>query len=358
MKYVVNCRFISQKTTGVQRFAHESCLNTLDILGSNVEFVCPRGKFKNELDSKLMIKEIGIFKGHLWEQIDLPLYCFFKKRILISFCGLPPIFFKNTIYTIHDIAHIRFPEFFNFIYRWVYKIVVKISYKRILSINTVSYFTRNEVIDFFGLRKINILNNSVNYLLYNQKKDNPKVKILKEIKNKKYILVVGSLDPRKNLQNLIDAFIKENDDDYFLLVVGSENKVFKNKSPYIKDKKIIFTGYLSDEDLYMCYKKAQCFFYPSLYEGFGIPPLEAIFYNTPIAISDIKVHKEIFGEYAFYFDPLKIGNIKNIISKAQEIKEKNTFKGIHINHPLVIKYSKNNQRKQLKKILRETDETS
>ena len=92
MKYVVNCRFISQKTTGVQRFAHESCLNTLDILGSNVEFVCPRGKFKNELDSKLMIKEIGIFKGHLWEQIDLPLYCFFKKGFLFLFVAFHQFF--------------------------------------------------------------------------------------------------------------------------------------------------------------------------------------------------------------------------------------------------------------------------
>ena len=113
---------------------------------------------------------------------------------------------------------------------------------------------------------------------YDQNSELPKI-----IKDKKYILVVGSLDPRKNVLKLIEAFIKENT-DYFLVIVGDKNKVFAKHHDLSKvdNKKIIFTGYLNDSHLKACYENAECFFYPSLYEGFGIPPLEAIYNNTPV----------------------------------------------------------------------------
>lgn len=355
MKYIVNCRYATQQATGVQRFAYECSLNVAEILEKNVEFVAPKGKIEKKIKSTLNIKQIGIFKGHLWEQIDLPLYCFFKKSLLISFCSLPPIFYKKTIYTIHDLAYFRYPDFFNAVYSFIYKIVIKLTFKNILSINTVSEFTKSEAIDLLGNRQIDIVNNSINHMVnQNQKSQLPTV-----LKDKKFLLVVGSLDPRKNTLSLIRSFIKEKT-DYYLVIVGDKNKVFAKNDDFFKvdDKKIIFTGYLEDFKLRACYENAECFFYPSLYEGFGIPPLEAIFYNAPLAISDIPVHKEIFKNYAVFYDPNDIKNLNELIKISQILKEKNKKNGIRSDHPLVIKYSKENQKNQLKKIIFSLDSSS
>ena len=347
-KYVVNTRFATQKTTGVQRFAYECSVNISEIIGENVEFVAPKGGIDKQLKSSLNIKQFGFFRGHLWEQIDLPLYCLYKKSILVAFCGLPPIFYKKTIYTIHDLAYIRYPQFFNTLYRLIYSIVIKIAYKNILSINTVSNFTKDEVIDVLGYRKINVVNNSINHMFdKNNNSELPEI-----LKGKKYILAVGSLDPRKNIDSLINAFVKE-ELDYFLVIVGEKNKVFsKNESLFqANNKKIIFTGYLEDSELRACYQNTECFFYPSLYEGFGIPPLEAIFYNVPIAISNIPPHIEIFDRYAVFYDPRKIEYINSTIEMSKNLLKKYKDDGINSNHPLIKKFSKQNQKNQLKKII-------
>lgn len=348
MKYIVNCRFATQQTTGVQRFAYECSLNVSEIVDKDIEFVAPRGKIDKKLKSSLNIKNIGFFKGHLWEQIDLPLYCIYKKAVLISFCSLPSIFYKKTMYTIHDLAYLRYPKFFNTWYSLIYKIVIKLTYKNILSLNAVSEFTRSEAIELLGNRQIDIVNNSISHMNnYDQNSELPKI-----IKDKKYILVVGSLDPRKNVLKLIEAFIKENT-DYFLVIVGDKNKVFAKHHDLSKvdNKKIIFTGYLNDSHLKACYENAECFFYPSLYEGFGIPPLEAIYNNTPVAVSDIPVHKEILQNHVTYFDPNKIKDLNLIILKSKSLKKEKEKNGIKSNHPLVDLYSKENQKNQLKKII-------
>ena len=345
IKYVVNCRFASQKTTGVQRYALECSRILKNILGNQVIFVAPKGYINPDIKRELDIQQFGILRGYFWEQISLPLFNIFNNSILFCFCGTPPVFLKNVIYTIHDLSFARYPDFFNFYYQFFYKHLVKIAYKRFLGIITVSTFTKNELFDIYGIRKIFIVGNTVNHL-HNIKKN---TKLPSNLKNTDYYLTLGSIDPRKNIQQLIKVFLQENVNAK-LVIIGAKNSVFAEQKYFDKlnSNKIIFTGYLPDHKLASYYKAAKCFIFPSIYEGFGIPPLEAIYYQTPVLLSNIPVHKEIYGSYAHYFSKNEIKNIQHNVKLAQS---KLISCKRNIAHPLLKKYNFENQRQQLKKVV-------
>lgn len=139
----------------------------------------------------------------------------------------------------------------------------------------------------------------------------------KEIQNKyalpnRYVLSLSTLEPRKNIQHVIKCFVKtiteNNIDDLSLVLVGSKGwdygKIFEEyeKHPHLKDK-IIITGRIPDEDLAAVYSNAEAFFYMSLYEGFGLPPLEAMQCGTPTVVSNVSSLPEVVGNAGFLVDP-------------------------------------------------------
>lgn len=139
----------------------------------------------------------------------------------------------------------------------------------------------------------------------------------KEIQNKyalpnRYVLSLSTLEPRKNIQHVIKCFVKtiteNNIDDLSLVLVGSKGwdygKIFEEyeKHPHLKDK-IIITGRISDEDLAAVYSNAEAFLYMSLYEGFGLPPLEAMQCGTPTVVSNVSSLPEVVGNAGFLVDP-------------------------------------------------------
>jgi glycosyltransferase involved in cell wall biosynthesis len=130
----------------------------------------------------------------------------------------------------------------------------------------------------------------------------------------KYLLSVSSLDPRKNLKNLIEAF-KRTDIKIKLVIVGLKNANFDFtlKRNSLNDN-IIFTGYVSDNELTSLMNNAEAFIYVSFYEGFGLPPLEAMSLGCPVVVSDIPAHREVCGDAALYADPYNIEDIKNRIN--------------------------------------------
>lgn len=337
--FIVNSRYIFQQTTGVQRYAFE-CSKALESLPQfDVKFVAHKGLIKNEYASELNIKQFGFFRGHLWEQIELPIYCFFKNATLINFCGTPSIFLKNQIYAIHDLSYLRYPKFFNFLYHAFYKVIIKFAFHRIKKILSVSNFTKNEASKLLGNRDISVVNNSLNHL-----KNIKSLKNNTTIKQDNFILTVGSIDPRKNLNCIIDSYLMSNQ-KYKLIIVGAENKVFRKFISKDNDlgKNIIFTGYVSDELLFEYYKKSLCFVSASLYEGFDIPTLEALYFNKPIVTSDIPVHKEILKDYPCYVSPDYNFDFNKAIDKAIQNKDLYTLQ----REKILNLYTHNNQQKQI-----------
>ncbi|WP_323078709.1 glycosyltransferase, partial [Aeromonas hydrophila] len=142
-----------------------------------------------------------------------------------------------------------------------------------------------------------------------------------------YILTVSSLEPRKNLQLLIDAFTELNIDHVQLYIVGTTNKVF-NFSGFtdLTSSNVKFLGYVSDQELEALYRGAEFFVYPSLYEGFGLPPTEAISYGTPILCSDIDSIKEVCGDVPEYFHTNDLSHLKKmIVSMLETPKSKEIY---------------------------------
>ncbi|PIB37139.1 hypothetical protein BFP72_17865 [Reichenbachiella sp. 5M10] len=326
---VVNARFLTQQITGVQRFAIEICKELVQI-DNDIKFVCPRGVIHKEIFSLFQCKVIGINTGYLWEQIDLPV--FLKKNkspLLLNFCNVAPVFYKNKIAIIHDLAAFANPKWFSWKFVMSYKIMIPLISKTSKKIGTVSEFSRKEIVKYLKVKsdKIFVVPNAVSFEFCSQSSDD------KKVVSDNYFLTVGSLDPRKNFNRLIYAFGKFKYDNIKLKIVGSPNKVFKdnNVRAYItSDPRIELTGYLTDNELANLYKSAKLFIYPSLYEGFGIPPLEAMSFGCPTLVSDIGSLREVCSEASAYFNPY---DEKDLLDKMElclsnrEIRTSLTEKG-------------------------------
>ena len=135
--------------------------------------------------------------------------------------------------------------------------------------------------------------------------------------NKKFVLYVGAAYPHKNLNKLLESwqiFNEEKNQDYELVLVGKDNYFYKKlKEKFLGVKNVVFTGLVDDNDLVNLYKKASVFVFPSLYEGFGLPPLEASQYGLPVAASSASCLPEVLGEGALYFDPENIEQMSDIL---------------------------------------------
>lgn len=317
---VVNCRFLTQKVTGVQRFAIQIC-KELKKIDSSIEFIAPQNIIDVELANSLGIKRIGINKGVIWEQFDLAIYMSLKSNCyLLNLANTAPILYRKNLITIHDMAVFENPTWFNkHFVRWYKFLLPKISYTA-KHIFTVSEFSKECIVRHLNILpgKVSVIPNACDHLAEFRDSD---ITILKSKFNYlRFILCVGSIESRKNLLFLIDSFLSANiDDNIKLVIVGGREKVFPllskdllNEEAY--NKRLLFTGYLTDKELVFLYKKALIFCYPSLYEGFGIPPLEAMSFGCPVLVSEIPSHKEVCGDAALYFNP----NNRSELTRALE----------------------------------------
>ncbi|MEK7109815.1 MAG: glycosyltransferase family 1 protein [Patescibacteria group bacterium] len=255
-----------------------------------------------------------IIKGKfLWSQIYLPLHLFFHKNINVYFSPahyLPRYCPVPQVVTIHDLAYLYFPEDFTKKDLWQLKNWTNFSINKANQIIAVSKTTKKDIIKNYGVDETKV---SVIYNGYEKLSQKLKVKsqnLNSKVKSKQpFILYVGTIQPRKNLEILIDAFDKfiRTNKDFKLVIVGKKGWLYESIFEKVKsmnlENRIIFTGHVTDEDLIWYYKNAFCFVLPSLYEGFGIPVLEAMSYDCPTIISMTSSLPEIGGDASLYFDP-------------------------------------------------------
>jgi len=267
----------------------------------------------------------------------LPLTNYLTENLDVFFSpyvsSLPKKGFTNSntriVSTIHDLVFMRFPShrgrsLSNSYFRR-HKIAVEVSCKIIVP----SKATKEDLEKFLKVnsRKITIIPEAADSRFRVIKKNADQNEILKVIgkyfdANKKYILTVGTLEPRKNLAKLVEAFsilpyqiLKE----YCLVIVGGKGwnnqlleKTINNLN--IKDK-VILAGFVLDEDLPYIYNGASIFVYPSLYEGFGLPPLEALACGIPIIASKVSSLPEIIGDAGLFVNPQSEVEIASAIKK-------------------------------------------
>lgn len=306
---IINSRFLTQKTTGVQRFAIEI---SKELKKSNleIEFVAPKNILNTVDADKLEVKKIGFLTGHLWEQITLKAYVRRKKAVLISLCNTAPLFLENQIVTIHDLSFRLYPEWNSKIFSLVYNTMIPIIAKKSKHILTVSNTSKDELINELNIPKdkISVVYNAVSSIFLEEELLDKE----EDIKKEDYILTVSSFHPRKNLKRLIEAFLKISDKNLKLYIVGNFDKNFAFDELSLKelDSRIKILTNVNDVELKRIYKKAKLFVFPSLYEGFGIPIIEAMSCGVPVCVSNIKIFKEVCGSNATYFDPKNIEDIR------------------------------------------------
>lgn len=322
----VNGRFLTQPMTGVNRYAYHLC-KTMSQMGIDFIIVCPKGRPREDYDTQgLPIKYFGTGSSHFWEQCVLP-WLFIGKRnhLLLSFTGLGPLVIRRKVMTIHDVAFLRNPSWYSRAYAFFYRFMTPLAIRTSRHILTVSQFSKQELMYYYPFldpRKISVVYNAADKSLFRRLPEQATLA-------KPFALAVSSIDPRKNFARLIEAFrgIK----DARLYIVGNYNRVFsRQESLTVDDCQVSFLGRISDEQLISLYNQASCFLFPSLYEGFGLPPLEAMSCGCPVLASDIPVIHEVCGDAALYFNPNDTDDMHNAIenylalppAERQKITEK------------------------------------
>ena len=333
-KYIyVNGRFLCHKMDGIGRFSLEICkqLKKTDL---KFKIIIPNW-LDYENKEGFEIVKFGSLKSHFWEQINLLKFLNSEKNpLLVNLSGLGPLFYKNQIITIHDLSFYENKKWFSKSYTTFYSFTTPIVAKNARKILSVSYFSKSEIIKHLQIKqeKIEVIYNAVSNDIKNEYASGLVNSTDSFHINKNYILAVCSIDPRKNLQRLIDAFSQLDLSDYVLVLVGKTSKHF-NVDLKTNLENIIFTGFISDQELSDLYKKCDFFIYPSLYEGFGIPPLEAMKNNCAVIVSDIPSLKEVCSDAALYVNPYEVESIKNGMLKIindsalkKELKEKGNIR--------------------------------
>lgn len=300
---IVNARFLTQPLTGVQRYAIEIS-KYIKKFCPDIVFVAPHNLLHVEIAKELDVKIIGFGTGYFWEQIELPLFLM-KRESPLLFCptNIAPVFYKNKITTLHDIAFVKFSASFHWKFRLAYKVLIPLILKTSKHIVTISQFSKCELLNYYmlGPNKISVIPLGIS-------------DIFKQLKVEKenYVLGVASLDTRKNFQGLIQAFLKLDHPSLKLYIIGEKSNAFRNLK-IVNHSNIKFIGRVSDEELVRYYSKALVFVYPSFYEGFGLPPLEAMACGTAAIVSDVSSLAEVCGDAAFYCNPYDVGDIKEKI---------------------------------------------
>ncbi|QUT14841.1 glycosyltransferase family 4 protein [Rahnella inusitata] len=307
----INGRFLTQNMTGVQRFAEEISLQ-IEYMRDDVILLVPDVKAikKQSLLKRFNIEEVPGLNGHLWEQITLPLYLLRRKSpLLINLGNTAPVFYSHQVVTHHDITYLKYPKSFPFSFRLLYRIISPLMIRNSKQVVTVSQFSRSEISSQYRCQeeKIKIIYNAVSDLF------EPTKEVTSEPDKERYLLAVSSTNYHKNFHGLIDAFSDANL-DIDLKIIGDSADVFSTLDLKRNHPRIHFVGRVNDDELVKLYQHATAFVFPSFYEGFGIPPLEAQACGCPVISSNTASMPEVLGESVLYFNPESKREIINALS--------------------------------------------
>lgn len=336
MRIGIDARFYGVRSKGLGRYTQKLIENLESIQKDDMSdeyFVFLREhSFKEyEPKNKNFHKVLADYPWYSFsEQVNMPKLLNKYNLDLVHFPHFNvPLFYKRPfIITIHDLILLHFPTVrsstLSPIFYWIkflaYKIVIGSAIKRSKNIITVSEFTKKDIIKNYKRAKEKTI---VTYeacdglsKMRDLKNDDEQFKKYDIIKP--YLLYVGNAYPHKNLERLAGAFGKISDKKLSLVLVGKMDHFYEKVRKIVENnniEKVVFTDFVPDMDLDSIYKNAEAYIFPSLYEGFGLPPLEAMERGVPVASSDHGCMKEILGEAALYFDAKNEEEIKKAIEK-------------------------------------------
>lgn len=320
---------------GIGSYAYETLNGLYNVLKknqtSNVKVYLPTTPLE-DLPTETSWWQYSMLKPRtLWTFIGLPMgimSSYDKPDVIFSPTHYIPRFLSiPRVMSIMDVSYLQYPELFN--KKDLHQLVHWTAYsvKRAKAVFTISEFSRNAIIEAYNIPKSRIF---VTYPGFRMATTEKKYSVQKVYAlNKPYILSVGTLQPRKNFSRLIEAFsqIKQLSEykDYELVIVGKKGWLYEGILNAPKqcnvESSVKFLDFVPDEHLPELYKQSACFVLPSLYEGFGLPVLEAMAYGIPIVVSNVSSLPEIAGDAGVMVNPEDTEHIAKGIKKALQEKE-------------------------------------
>ncbi len=310
-----------ERKTGVEWYSFRMITELLKIIPGNHQVILfSDSKLREDwpaFSENVSVSVLSWPPRFLWTLVRLSIALFsFRKKdaIFISTAGALPFFHpKKVVAVIHDVGFMVGRQWYSLVDRWYQKFVTRHVTRCATRMVTPSVFSKTEIIRFFGVNEtaISVIPNAPAFQSASSNH-----------RGQNYFLYVGRIENKKNIVTLIDAFeiIARENSGVNLHLVGNggygSKEIFSRLSKSIYKNRIILCGHLSAHKLEAEYQNAIVFVFPSLYEGFGIPLLEAMQSGVPVLASNIPAHYEVCGKYASYFDVLDVSSLATLMRES------------------------------------------
>lgn len=323
MKYAFNGYLFSQRQTGVMRYAKQILLG-IDKICKKEEFVLVVPEYATSVPElkNIQVTKFGLTKGNLWEQKDFVRFLKAYNLESINFNNTMPLTYPGII-VIHDIAYKLHPEFGDSLHGKISNVYHRMIFRRAAKskkpIITVSYFSKYQLIDEYHIDpdRIHVIGNAWQHI--NEYDFDDSILEINSLVGKEYYFSLGSLSKMKNTSWFIEVAKKQPDKLFVLTGAKSNNSVDCYKMP----SNVITTGFVTDEQVKSLIRSCKAFIYPSIYDGFGIPPLEALSLGAKVICSNAACLPEVYRNTVHYIDPYNtnVDIDKLLCSKVDEPME-------------------------------------
>jgi glycosyltransferase involved in cell wall biosynthesis len=303
-RIAINGRFLTQRASGVQRFAMET-IKAIDALldrdyatlKGRIEILAPE-KARDFPLKNIPLKRVGFSSGYAWEQFEFPFHS--AGRLQLNLCMLGPLVSRHQLLVVHDATVRALPDNFSSQFRAAYGFLLPRLCARAELPVTVSEFSRQEIGKYYGadITRMPVCHEGGDHITAVQ----ADLSVLKrlDLVGRKFFLGVGVDSANKNIASVVAAFHKAKLDDTVLVLTGAKDPKVFGQIDHIRSDDVRMVGFVSDSDLRALYENALALVFPSFYEGFGLPPLEAMTCGCPVIISEQPALLEVCGDAALH----------------------------------------------------------
>ena len=313
MRLYINGRFATRSMTGVDRVAYELTSQLRQIATELPEGMLVLNLLLPKCSPEQLLalsnstlgeaKSVSKLTGLLWEHFELPLKT--TDGWTINFCNVGPIIGRRQILMIHDAQIYISPESYSFCFRLWYRMLQPYIARRASLLFTVSDYSKNrlEEVRVFPKEKVQVIPNGVDHM--NRISADDSILRRHQLCSQNYFLAMGSVSKHKNLICTLNAIAACSSEAPRLVVVGGNVSEIKAAFASSISERVLLLGRVSDEELKALYMHANAFLFPSITEGFGLPPLEAMHCGCPVVASTSGAMSEVCGDTVCYADPDK-----------------------------------------------------
>lgn len=340
-KILVNALQFSPNGAGISKYSHKLAEFIMKN-NPNVDVLCRKDmvdKFENK-ERLIPIDIKGSSDRIITEQVKL--LKLYKNYDIVHFLdyATPALYKGKKIATIHDMAMHTMKDKYTKGQVLTKTTLLKNTIKNADKLICISEFTKNELLKYYpnvDESKIEVVYNGFEYNEIDLTQQTIDSTLNKFNITKDYLLFVGTLSPHKNIERIIEAFnkVRNGGYDYQLVICGKKgwlyNDIFRKVKELELENEVVFTDYVTDEELEVLYKNTKLFVFPSLYEGFGFPPIEAMARKVPVLTSREGAINEVVGDAAIFCDAYNVDDIKEsiiVIIKDRKLKLSLIDKGL------------------------------